>query len=72
MPLPDQQPPALVVVQIKLLDSYSLGSLAIGCFNRAEMSCITIKRIASMFIVYPIPCFSQCFGRCLRTQSSTR
>jgi hypothetical protein len=36
MPLPDQEPPPLVIVQRKLLDSYSLSSLAIGGFDRAE------------------------------------
>jgi hypothetical protein len=36
-PLPDQKPAALVLVQVKLLDGCSLGSLAIGRFDRAEI-----------------------------------
>jgi hypothetical protein len=35
LPHPDQEPPPLILVQIKLLDRYSLGLFAIGCFNRA-------------------------------------
>jgi hypothetical protein len=29
--------PPLVLVQVKLLDGYSLSPLAIGCFDRAEI-----------------------------------
>jgi hypothetical protein len=36
-PLEDQQPPALGMIQIKQLNRQSLGSLAIGRFNRAEI-----------------------------------
>jgi hypothetical protein len=37
MPLPDQQPSALVLVQVKLLDGQSFSSLAIRRFDRAEI-----------------------------------
>ena len=37
MPLPDQEPAPLVLVQVKLLDGCRLGSLAIGRFDRADM-----------------------------------
>src|ERR1700751_6374497 len=40
-PLSDQQPAALVMVQIKQLNRRSLGSLAIGRFNRAEIFALT-------------------------------
>jgi hypothetical protein len=33
----DQEPTALILVQIKLLDGYGLSSLAIGRLNRAEI-----------------------------------
>jgi hypothetical protein len=36
-PLPDQEPPPLVVAQRKLLDGYGLGHLAIGRFDRSEI-----------------------------------
>jgi len=36
-PLPDQQPAALALVQVKLLDGYSLSPLAIRRFDRAEV-----------------------------------
>jgi hypothetical protein len=37
LPLPDQQPAALVVVQRKLLDGYGRSLLAIGRLDRAEI-----------------------------------
>jgi len=36
-PLPDQEPPPLVLVQIKLFDDHSLSSLAIGRLDRSEI-----------------------------------
>jgi hypothetical protein len=35
--LPDQESATLVLVQVKLLDGYGLGALAIGRFDRAEV-----------------------------------
>ena len=34
---PDQEPPPLVLVQIKLFDDHSLSSLAIGRLDRSEI-----------------------------------
>jgi hypothetical protein len=36
-PLSDQQPTALVLVQVELLDGRGLSALAIGRFDRAEI-----------------------------------
>ena len=36
MPLPDQQPAALVLVQVEQLDGHSFGLLSIWRFDRAE------------------------------------
>jgi hypothetical protein len=37
LPLSDQQPTALVLVQVELLDGRGLSALAIGRFDRAEI-----------------------------------
>jgi hypothetical protein len=37
LPLPNQEPPTLVMVQSKLLDRHRFGPLAIGRFDRSEI-----------------------------------
>jgi hypothetical protein len=41
VPLPDQQPPALVLVQIEQLDGHGFGPLAVGRVDRAEIFALT-------------------------------